>query len=158
MTRHYWLMKSEPSECSITDLERAPNQTVPWIGVRNYQARNFMRDQMRVGDGVFFYHSSCAQPGIAGLAEVSRLAYPDETQFDPKSPYFDPKATRSAPRWMNVDVRLRASQRLIALDELRRQPELAAMRVLQRGNRLSITPVTDAEWKLVCSRLWRIEP
>jgi predicted RNA-binding protein with PUA-like domain len=158
MTRQYWLMKSEPSECSIADLECAPRQTVPWVGVRNYQARNFMRDQMHLGDGVLFYHSSCPQPGIAGLAEVSRLAYPDMTQFDPKSPYFDSKSTRATPRWLNVDVTLRAKGRLIALDELRRQPELAAMRVLQRGNRLSITPVTQAEWRFICERLWRVEP
>ena len=157
MTRQYWLMKSEPSECSITDLERAPRQTVPWVGVRNYQARNFMRDEMRLGDGVLFYHSSCPQPGIAGTAEVSHPAYPDETQFDAKSPYFDPKSTRAAPRWFHVDVTLRAMQRLIPLDELRRQPELAAMRVLQRGNRLSITPVTAAEWRFICERLWGVE-
>jgi predicted RNA-binding protein with PUA-like domain len=157
MTCQHWLMKSEPSECSIIDLERAPRQTVPWVGVRNYQARNFMRDQMRCGDGVLFYHSSCPQPGIAGLAEVSHRAYPDETQFDPKSSYFDPKSTRAAPRWFNVEVTLRARQRLIALDELRCQPELAAMRVLQRGNRLSITPVTAAEWRFICERLWGIE-
>jgi predicted RNA-binding protein with PUA-like domain len=154
MTRQYWLMKSEPTECSIEDLERAPRQSVPWVGVRNYQSRNFMRDQMRLGDGVLFYHSSCPQPGIAGLAEVSRLAYPDETQFDPASPYFDPKSTRETPRWLNVDVRLRAKARLIELGELRRQPELAAMRVLQRGNRLSITPVAAAEWRFICTRLW----
>jgi predicted RNA-binding protein with PUA-like domain len=158
MTRRYWLMKSEPSECSIDDLERAPLQSVPWFGVRNYQSRNFMRDQMQLGDGVLFYHSSCPQPGIAGRAEVSRLAYPDETQFDPQSPYFDPKATRDAPRWLHVDVRLRARQRLISLDELRSQPELAAMRVLQRGNRLSITPVTAADWRFICKRLWGVEP
>ncbi len=158
MTRQYWLMKSEPSECSIADLERAPRQTVPWVGVRNYQARNFMRDQMRLGDGVLFYHSSCPQPGIAGLAEVSRLAYADPTQFDPKSPYFDAKATRAAPRWLNVDVTLRAKGRLIGLDELRRQSELAAMRILQRGNRLSITPVTDTQWRFICERLWGVEP
>jgi predicted RNA-binding protein with PUA-like domain len=154
MPRRYWLMKSEPSECSIDDVERAPGQTVPWVGVRNYQARNFMRDEMRLGDGVLFYHSSCPQPGIAGLAEVSRLAYPDETQFDAKSPYFDPKSTRDAPRWLNVDVKLRAKGRLIALEELRKHPELAAMRVLQRGNRLSITPVAEAEWSFICERLW----
>jgi predicted RNA-binding protein with PUA-like domain len=153
MTRRYWLMKSEPTECSIDDLARAPRRTVPWIGVRNYQARNFMRDDMQVGDGVFFYHSSCPQPGIAGLAEVTRRAYADETQFDPKSPYFDPKSTRDAPRWLNVDVTLRAKLRLIPLDELRQQPELVTMRVLQRGNRLSITPVAEAEWRFVCQRL-----
>ena len=153
MTRQYWLMKSEPSECSIEDLEAATGQTVSWVGVRNYQARNFMRDQMRLGDGVLFYHSSCPQPGIAGLAEVSRLAHPDQTQFDPQSPYFDPRSTRGAPRWLHVDVRLRARTRLVELKELRAHPELAGMRVLQRGNRLSITPVTPAEWRFVCRRL-----
>lgn len=151
-------MKSEPSECSIDDLASAPKQTVPWVGVRNYQARNFMRDDMRLGDGVLFYHSSCPQPGIAGLAEVSRLAYPDATQFDPKSPYFDAKSQPDAPRWLNVDVKLRAKARLIGLDELRAQPELAAMRVLQRGNRLSITPVSAAEWRFICERLWQVAP
>ena len=157
MTRQYWLMKSEPSECSIDDLERAPRHTVPWTGVRNYQARNFMRDGMRLGDGVLFYHSSCPHPGIAGLAEVSRLAYPDETQFDPRSPYFDLKSARDAPRWLNVDVTLRSKARLIGLDELRGHPELAAMRVLQRGNRLSITPVAAAEWRFILEHLWGIE-
>ena len=154
MARQYWLMKSEPSEVSIDDLAQAKAQTLPWFGVRNYQARNFMRDEMRVGDGVLFYHSSCPQPGIAGRAEVASAAYPDETQFDPNSPYFDPKSTREAPRWVNVDVKLRARERLIGLDELRAEPRLAAMRVLQRGNRLSITPVTSAEWRFICERLW----
>ena len=102
----YWLMKSEPDEFSIDDLVRAPRKTTPWFGVRNYQARNYMRDAMRAGDGVLFYHSSCEVPGIAGLAEVSSMPYPDPTQFDPKSPYFDPKATRENPRWMLVDVTL----------------------------------------------------
>ena len=147
-------MKSEPSEASIDDLARAPAQTVPWTGVRNYQARNFMRDEMRVGDGVLFYHSSCPQPGIAGIAEVASAAYPDATQFDPKSPYFDPKATPDAPRWVNVDVKLCARERLIGLAELRAEPKLAQMRVLQRGNRLSITPVTSAEWRIVCEHMW----
>ena len=119
-------MKSEPSEVSIDDLAQAKAQTLPWFGVRNYQARNFMRDEMRVGDGVLFYHSSCPQPGIAGRAEVASAAYPDETQFDPNSPYFDPKSTREAPRWVNVDVKLRARERLIGLDELRAEPRLAA--------------------------------
>ena len=150
-------MKSEPSECSIDDLARAPRQTVAWVGVRNYQSRNFMRDDMRLGDGVLFYHSSCPQPGIAGLAEVSKLAYPDATQFDPQSPYFDPKSTRAAPRWVNVDVTLRQKARLIGLDELRGSSELAAMRVLQRGNRLSITPVVEAEWRFICERLWGLK-
>lgn len=158
MTRRYWLMKSEPTECSIDDLASAPDQTVPWVGVRNYQSRNFMRDDMRLGDGVLFYHSSCPQPGIAGRAEVSRLAYPDTTQFDPQSHYFDPKSTPEAPRWLNVDVKLRAKDRLIALDELRRHPELEGMRVLQRGNRLSITPVAPEEWRFICKRLWGVAP
>ena len=142
-------MKSEPSECSITDLAQAPGQTVPWIGVRNYQARNFMRDEMRVGDGVLFYHSSCPEPGIAGLAEVASAAYPDATQFDPKSPYHDPKAKADAPRWQHVDVKLVKKTRLLALAAMREQATLATMRVLQRGNRLSITPVSPAEWRAV---------
>src|SRR3989344_322086 len=127
----YWLMKSEPSDCSIDDLAALPGQTVAWYGVRNYQARNFMRDQMKVGDGVLFYHSNCAEPGIAGLAEVSRLAYPDRTQFDPKHRYFDPKATPENPRWFNVDVKLVRKTRLLSLKELRETPQLANLRILQ---------------------------
>src|SRR4051794_841725 len=145
----YWLMKSEPDECSIVDLERAPGAVVPWIGVRNYQARNFMRDAMRVGDGVLFYHSSCPQPGIAGLAEVASTAYPDASQFDAASPYHDPKSRPEEPRWLHVDVRLRRKTRLLTLSEMRTRPELASMRVLRPGNRLSITPVTPAEWQAV---------
>jgi predicted RNA-binding protein with PUA-like domain len=143
----YWLMKSEPSECSIDDLVRLGR--VPWVGVRNYQARNYMRDEMRVGDGVLFYHSSCPEPGIAGLAEVASAAYPDATQFDPKSPYFDAKAKADAPRWLHVDVKLVKKTRLLALAEMRERAALASMRVLQRGNRLSITPVSAAEWRAV---------
>jgi len=115
----YWLMKSEPDEFSIDDLARAARQTAPWFGVRNYQSRNFMRDEMHPGDRVFFYHSSCAEPGIAGIAEVASQAYPDATQFDRRSPYFDPKATREAPRWFNVNVKLVRKTRLIGLAELR---------------------------------------
>lgn len=144
-------MKSEPSECGIDDLVRLG--CVPWIGVRNYQARNFMRDAMRVGDGVLFYHSSCAEPGIAGLAEVASSAYPDATQFDAASPYCDPKAKRDAPRWVNVEVRLVRKTRLLLLAEMRLQAALATMQVLQRGNRLSITPVTTAEWRAVSALL-----
>jgi predicted RNA-binding protein with PUA-like domain len=140
-------MKSEPSECSIDDLVRLGS--VPWVGVRNYQARNFMRDSMRVGDGVLFYHSSCAEPGIAGLAAVASAAYPDATQFDAQSPYHDPKARPDAPRWVNVDVELERKTRLLTLAEMRRTAALASMQVLQRGNRLSITPVTSAEWRAV---------
>lgn len=150
---NYWLMKSEPDECSIDDLAAAPGQTVPWVGVRNYQARNFMRDAMRIGDGVLFYHSSCPQPGIAGLAEVCSGAYPDATQFDAASPYFDAKATPEAPRWLHVDVRFRRKTRLLALPEMRQAPALASLRVLQPGNRLSITPVTPQEWAAVLSLL-----
>ena len=149
----YWLMKSEPDEASIDDLARAPGKRLPWTGVRNYQARNFMRDQMRIGDGVLFYHSSCAEPGVAGLAEVCSAAYPDATQFDRKSKYFDPKSTRDATRWMHVDVRLVKKTRLLGLREMRERPELASMIVLRPGNRLSITPVQADEWRSVLALL-----
>jgi predicted RNA-binding protein with PUA-like domain len=142
----HWLMKSEPDEVSIDDLARAPKRTIPWFGVRNYQARNYMRDEMRVGDLAFFYHSSCAEPGIAGIVEVTKAAYPDASQFDRKSPYYDAKATPDAPRWMNVEVTFREKTPLIALAQLRDDPALAGMLLLKRGNRLSITPVTPAEW------------
>ena len=114
----YWLMKIEPAECSIDDLARRPGQTVPWTGVRNYQARNFMRDAMQMGDGVLYYHSSCAEPGVAGLAEVASTAYPDATQFDPASPWFDPKSTPEQPRWLNVDVRLVRKTRPLPLTRI----------------------------------------
>ena len=143
----YWLMKSEPDAYSIDDLAR--DKTAPWTGVRNYQARNFMRDQMQKGDKVFFYHSSCDEPGIVGIAEVCKLAYPDETQFDRKSDYFDPKATRDNPRWLHVDVKFVKKTRVVNLEELRKHKALANMRVLARGNRLSITPVDPAEWEYI---------
>ena len=149
----YWLMKSEPGECSIDDVAQAAGQTVPWVGVRNYQARNYMRDEMRPGDGVLFYHSSCPEPGIAGLAEVVGAPYPDPTQFDPKSHYFDPKSRPEAPRWSLVDVKLVKKTRLLPLAEMREAPELQTMLVLKRGNRLSITPVTAEEWRAVRQRL-----
>ena len=145
----YWLMKSEPSDVSIDDLAKRANKTIAWYGVRNYQARNFMRDQMRIGDQAFFYHSSCKQPGIVGIAEVCKLAYPDATQFDSGSKYFDPKATSENPRWFNVDVRFVSKTRLIDINELRSYPNLMSMRILQKGNRLSITPVDPAEWKCI---------
>jgi predicted RNA-binding protein with PUA-like domain len=149
----FWLMKSEPDEFSIDDLAAAPKQTTPWFGVRNYTARNFMRDEMRVGDGVLFYHSSCPEPGIAGIAKVASTPYPDDSQFDRKSPYHDPKAKREAPRWMLVDVKLERKTRLMPLSEMRVYPQLAKMLTLRRGNRLSITPVTEAEWKFIVKRL-----
>ena len=149
----YWLMKSEPSDVSIDDLAGMPNQTVPWYGVRNYQARNFMRDQMRAGDAVLFYHSSCAEPGIAGLAEVASAAYPDDTQFDPQNKYYDPKATRESPRWFQVDVKLVKKTRLLGIKELRSYGELANMRILQTGNRLSVTPLDPAEYAFILSKL-----
>jgi predicted RNA-binding protein with PUA-like domain len=150
---HYWLMKSEPSDCSIDDLAAAPKQTVPWYGVRNFQARNFMREEMQVGDGVLFYHSSCPEPGIAGIAEVASGPYPDESQFDVTGRYYDAASRREKPRWYLVDVKLVRKTRLLPLAEMREAPELATMRTLRRGNRLSITPVTDEEWNAVLARL-----
>jgi predicted RNA-binding protein with PUA-like domain len=151
----YWLMKSEPSEVSIDDLASAAGQVLAWTGVRNYQARNFMRDEMRVGDGVLFYHSSCAEPGVAGLARIAGKPCPDETQFDASSDYHDPKATTDQPRWVQIDVALTRKTRLLPLREMRAAPELATMRVLATGNRLSITPVTPEEWRAVSRLLAR---
>jgi predicted RNA-binding protein with PUA-like domain len=150
---HYWLMKSEPDEAGIDDLAR--EGTLPWTGVRNYQARNFMRDTMRIGDGVLFYHSSCAEPGIAGLAEVSSVPYPDPTQFEAASPYYDAKSDPDAPRWTLVDVRFVKKSALIPLAALREHAELAGMRVLAKGNRLSITPVSPEEWAFITTRLMK---
>jgi len=152
----YWLMKSEPDVFGVDDLARARDKTTAWWGVRNYQARNYMRDQMQLGDQAFFYHSSCPQPGVAGVMKVSRLAYPDATQFDTHNEYFDPAATRDKPRWFNVDVTLVRKTPLLALQELRRHPQLEQMRVLQRGNRLSITPVERDEWRFILKLLDRL--
>ncbi|MBB5205305.1 putative RNA-binding protein with PUA-like domain [Inhella inkyongensis] len=146
-----WLMKSEPEEASIDDLQRLGR--LPWVGVRNYQARNFMRDAFQLGDRVLFYHSSCAQPGIAGIARVASGAYADPTQFDPSNPYFDPKSKPEAPRWLLVDVAFERKTTLLPLSEMRLQPELATMALLQRGSRLSITPVSDSEWAFLAQRL-----
>jgi len=147
-------MKTEPDECSIDDALAAPERITPWTGVRNYQARNFMRDAMRVGDGVLFYHSSCPEPGIAGLAEVASKPYVDKTQFDPKSDYYDPASKKESPRWVNVDVRALKKTRLVSLEELRRHKPLSRMVTLRPGNRLSITPVTEAEWKFITGKLF----
>lgn len=148
----YWLMKSEPEECSVEDALAAKDSTVPWVGVRNYQARNFMRDGMQVGDGVLFYHSSCAEPGIVGIGRVASTAYPDPTQFDAKSPYYDPKSKPEEPRWMLVDVQVLRKIPNITLPVLRARPELADLQVLRKGNRLSITPVEPQHWKAITSK------
>lgn len=142
----YWLMKSEPDEFSLDDLERVERE--PWSGVRNYQARNYMRDGMKVGDGIFFYHSNCPVPGIVGIAEVATPAYPDPTQFDPEGDYFDPRSDPDDPRWLLVDVRFRKRlPRVLSLDEMRNHAEaLGDFPLLRRGNRLSVLPVTAAQW------------
>jgi predicted RNA-binding protein with PUA-like domain len=150
---NYWLMKSEPSECSIDDAVAAKDSTLPWVGVRNYQARNFMRDAMRVGDGVLFYHSSCAEPGVVGIARVVSAPYPDPTQFDAKSHYFDPKSKPVDPRWLLVDVQVTQKTRNLTLPELRSNEALAELVVLKKGNRLSITPVDAHHWKVIVDLL-----
>ena len=153
----YWLMKSEPDEVSIDDLARAKKQTTAWFGVRNYQARNYMRE-MQVGDRALFYHSSCPEPGVAGIVEVSKLAYPDASQFDAKGKYYDPKATKDAPRWFNVDVKLVEKTRLVSIAEMRAEPALAEMITLRKGNRLSITPVTPKQWAAIVKLAGRKAP
>ncbi len=150
---NYWLMKSEPAECSVDDALAAPKATVPWVGVRNYQARNFMRDAMQVGDGVLFYHSSCAEPGIVGIARVASAPYPDPTQFDPGSPYFDPKSKPDEPRWLLVDIEVLRKTRNLTLPELRTDLALEDLVVLRKGNRLSITPVEARHWQIILKRL-----
>jgi predicted RNA-binding protein with PUA-like domain len=155
MTQQYWLMKSEPDDVSVDDALAAPKSTVPWTGVRNYQARNFMRDVMRIGDGVLFYHSSCAEPGIVGIARVASTPYPDPTQFDRKSPYYDGASRPESPRWMLVDVQVVEKTRNLTLTEMRTLPELQDMLVLKKGNRLSITPVEPRHWKHIAALLRR---
>ena len=145
----YWLMKSEPDVFSIEDLKNCPKKTEPWDGIRNYQARNFMRDQMRIGDGVLFYHSNCSPPGIVGYASIASKPYADPTQFDKKSKYFDAKSDPENPRWVLVDVKFVKKSRLITLDELREHSALKDMRVLQKGSRLSITPISTKEWEYI---------
>ncbi len=149
MTR-YWLMKSEPTCFSIDDLALVPNQTTAWDGVRNYQARNFMRDDMHLGDLIFFYHSNCTPPGIVGLAEVASTAYPDHTAWDPLSDHPDEKSTPDNPRWFMVDVRfIKKFSRIISLDELKQHPELKSMQLLRKGNRLSVLPIKPEEWEYI---------
>lgn len=150
--KHYWLFKSEPESFSITDLAKSPKKSTLWDGVRNYQARNFMRDEMQVGDLAFFYHSSCKIPAIMGVVEVTRTQQPDVTALDPQSPYYDPKATPDNPRWITVIVTLKEQFKTpIPLTTLKTLPELADMPLLKRGNRLSILPIAAKEWKMILS-------
>ena len=152
MSQQYWLMKSEPDTFSLQDLKERPEQREPWDGVRNYQARNFMRDKMAVGDGVLFYHSNTKPPGIVGLAEVVSEAYPDPTAFDKKSKYYDEKSDPNNPRWFLVDVAFKEDfKQQVSLEAMKSMPELAEMKVLQKGNRLSITPVSESEYKAICA-------
>lgn len=147
---NYWLMKSEPEEFGIDDLKNNPDKTEPWDGVRNYQARNMMRDDMKKGDLVFFYHSNCKVPGIVGTMTIHKEGYPDPTAFDPEDKHYDPKSDPENPRWIHVDVKYkRKFKRVISLAELREQKQLKDMKILQRGNRLSVTPVTKKEWDYI---------
>ena len=150
---NYWLMKSEPSECSVDDALTAKDATVAWVGVRNYQARNFMRDAMQVGEGVLFYHSSCAEPGIVGIARVASTPYPDASQFDAKSPYYDARSKRDEPRWLLVDVEVLRKTRNLTLPELRANAALEDLTILKKGNRLSITPVEQKHWQVILELL-----
>ncbi len=146
--RHYWLLKSEPQAFSFADLQAAPDSTTPWDGVRNYQARNMLRDDLQPGDGVLYYHSNSKPPGVVGIAEVVRGGYPDPTQFDPKHPYHDPNADPENPRWYVVDVQARAAlDDILPLDVLKGRSKLSKMALVQRGQRLSVQPVTPAEWR-----------
>jgi predicted RNA-binding protein with PUA-like domain len=146
----YWLIKSEPSSYGIDDLMARPGQTDCWDGIRNYQARNMIRDEMKTGGLAFFYHSSCEVPGIAGIVEIVREAYPDPTAFDPKHKHYDPGSSPDNPRWLMMDIRFkRKLKRILSLTELKQHPELSGMRLLQRGNRLSVSPVSKAEWEFI---------
>ncbi|KAA1175912.1 EVE domain-containing protein [Marinobacter salinexigens] len=147
-----WLVKSEPSECGIDDFAESPGKVIPWDGVRNYQARNFLA-QMREGDDVFLYHSSCKHIGIAGIIRVVRSAYPDPTQFDPESHYYDPKSSPENPRWQAVDFTLeRKLNQLMPLDQIKQLPGLESLPLVRRGNRLSVMPVSDDEWQIILSQ------
>lgn len=146
----FWLMKSEPDAYSIDDLAKRPRQSDCWDGIRNYQARNFMRDEMKKGDLAFFYHSSCAKPAVVGIMEIVKAAYPDTTAFDPESKYYDPKSTEDNPRWVRVDVQLKQKfPKSVSLTQIKANPALADMRLVQRGNRLSILPITADEWHTI---------
>lgn len=146
----YWIMKSEPEVFSFQELKKRPKKTEPWNGVRNYQARNFMRDEMQEGELILFYHSSCEIPGVAGIAKVSSKPYPDSTQFEKKSEYYDPKATKETPRWFLIDVTYDQDlKNFVSLEEMKKHKELSEMRLLQRGNRLSILPVTNKEFEFI---------
>jgi predicted RNA-binding protein with PUA-like domain len=147
---NFWLMKTEPDVFGIDHLHKRPKQTEHWDGVRNYQARNMLRDQMQVGDQVFFYHSNCATPGIVGIARIVRAGYPDHTALDPESKYHDPKSAPDNPRWFMVDVKFeRKFSRTITLDELKTHPALEDMLLLRRGNRLSVMPVSESQWQYI---------
>ncbi|WP_280191587.1 EVE domain-containing protein [Delftia sp. PS-11] len=148
-SRQFWLMKNEPDEGSIDHALAAPQATIAWDGVRNYQARNFMRDAMRPGDGVLYWHSSCAEPGIYGIARIASGPRTDTSQFDPHSPYHDPRASSAAPRWLTIDVQALCKVRPLLIADLRAHPQLAQMQVLQKGSRLSITPVTPQQWDFI---------
>lgn len=148
----YWLMKSEPDTFSLDDLKSRPGKREPWDGIRNYQARNFMRDDMKKGDQVLFYHSNCKEPGVVGLAEIaSNHAYPDPTQFDSKSNYFDPKSTKENPRWLLVDLKYKSTfKQVVTLSQIKEDPKLQDMLVVRKGQRLSIQPVEEADFEHVC--------
>ena len=149
---NYWLMKSEPDVYGINDLKNAAGKTDTWDGVRNYQVRNMMRDNMKKGDLAFFYHSNCKNPGIAGIMKINRAGYPDYTAFDPKEKYFDPKSDPDNPRWYMVDVRfVRKLKRVVTLTELKEQPDLADLPLVRRGNRLSVMPVSKQQWDYILS-------
>ena len=151
MAVNYWLVKCEPRECSFSDLGKRPGRRGYWRGVRNYQARNFIRDQMAKGDLAFFYHSSCDEPGIAGIVEIVKASYPDPSQFDEKDRYYDEDSPPDDPRWFSFDVKWkRAMKNFVHLKDLKANGKLAAMKVVQRGQRLSIQPVTAGEWRAVC--------
>ena len=146
----YWLFKSEPTTFSIDDLKKSPKETTYWNGIRNYQVRNMLRDDIKVGDHVFFYHSNATPPGIVGIMEVVQAGYPDYTAWDKKSPYFDEKSSAQKPRWYMVDVRfIKKLKHMLTLNDIKKNPALKNMLILRKGNRLSITPVTTSEWETI---------